>query len=118
MSSTTNDTPARGDVWVVNLDPTIGAEIKKPRPAVIVSSDGFGRLPIKLIAPITEWKAQFEGNLWHVRIEPDESNPKFPARNRAKLLSRLPLRAGATARFVATLGPVGPIGRRRAAVPG
>ena len=74
MSSTTDDAPVRGDVWIVNLDPTVGAEIKKSRPAVIVSSDGFGRLPIKLIAPITEWKDQFEGNLWHVRLEPDGSN--------------------------------------------
>jgi mRNA interferase MazF len=27
----------RLDVWLVNLDPTIGSEIKKTRPAVIVS---------------------------------------------------------------------------------
>ena len=74
LSSTASDTPVRGDVWIVNLDPTVGAEIKKSRPAAVVSSDGFGRLPIKLIAPITEWKLQFESNLWHVRIEPDKSN--------------------------------------------
>jgi mRNA interferase MazF len=29
----------RGDVWVVSLDPVIGSEIKKTRPAVIISSD-------------------------------------------------------------------------------
>ena len=29
----------RGDVWLVNLDPTIGAEIKKTRPAMVISSD-------------------------------------------------------------------------------
>ena len=74
LSGTPDDAPVRGDVWVVNLDPTIGAEVKKSRPAVVVSSDGFGRLPIKLIAPITEWKAQFEDNLWHVRVEPDGAN--------------------------------------------
>jgi mRNA interferase MazF len=27
----------KGDIWLINLDPTIGAEIKKTRPAVIVS---------------------------------------------------------------------------------
>lgn len=27
----------RGEIWLVNLDPTIGAEIKKTRPALIVS---------------------------------------------------------------------------------
>ena len=35
----------RGEVWLVNLDPTIGAEIKKTRPAVIISSDLVGVLP-------------------------------------------------------------------------
>jgi mRNA interferase MazF len=38
----------RGEVWLVNLDPTIGSEIKKTRPAVIISSDLMGILPVKL----------------------------------------------------------------------
>jgi mRNA interferase MazF len=37
----------KGDVWLINLDPTIGAEIKKTRPAVIVSEDAIGVLPPK-----------------------------------------------------------------------
>lgn len=76
MTSLTTRTlpPRRGDVWLVNLDPTIGAEIKKTRPAVIISSDAVGKLPIRLIVPITDWKDYFAGNLWHVRIEPDARN--------------------------------------------
>lgn len=35
----------RGEVWLINLDPTIGAEIKKTRPAVIVNDDAVGILP-------------------------------------------------------------------------
>jgi mRNA interferase MazF len=31
--------PKRGEIWIVNLDPTTGSEIKKTRPAVIVSND-------------------------------------------------------------------------------
>jgi mRNA interferase MazF len=31
--------PKRGDIWVVNLDPAVGSEIKKTRPAVIISND-------------------------------------------------------------------------------
>ena len=27
----------RGEVWLVNLDPTVGSEIQKTRPCVIVS---------------------------------------------------------------------------------
>lgn len=29
----------RGDIWLVNLDPTVGAEIKKTRPALVISND-------------------------------------------------------------------------------
>ncbi|WP_017661480.1 type II toxin-antitoxin system PemK/MazF family toxin [Baaleninema simplex] len=35
----------RGDVWLVRLDPTIGAEIGKTRPVVVVSADNIGVLP-------------------------------------------------------------------------
>lgn len=33
----------RGEVWWVNFDPSIGGEIKKQRPAVIVSNDASNR---------------------------------------------------------------------------
>ena len=66
--------PKRGEVWLVNLDPTIGAEIKKKRPAVVVSSDAIGILPIKLIAPVTNWKERYANNIWHVKIQQDNTN--------------------------------------------
>jgi mRNA interferase MazF len=40
--------------WVINLAPTIGAEIQKTRPCVIVNDDTVGAPPLKIIAPITE----------------------------------------------------------------
>ena len=44
----------RGEIWFVNLDPTIGHEIKKSRPAVIIQNDlGNKYSPITIIAPIT-----------------------------------------------------------------
>ncbi len=55
--------PKRGEIWLVNFDPTVGAEIKKVRPAVVISSDSVGKLPIKLIAPITDWKTYFSAIL-------------------------------------------------------
>lgn len=33
----------RGEVWLVNLDPTRGSEIKKTRPAVIITVDALNR---------------------------------------------------------------------------
>jgi len=46
----------RGEIWLINLDPTVGAEIRKTRPAVIVNDDAVGILPLKVIVPITDWK--------------------------------------------------------------
>jgi mRNA interferase MazF len=45
---------SRGDVYWVNLDPTIGSEIQKTRPALVVSPDDMNAaLPRVIIAPIT-----------------------------------------------------------------
>ena len=49
----------KGEVWLINLDPTIGAEIKKTRPAVIVSEDAIGILPLKVVVPVTDWKDRY-----------------------------------------------------------
>ncbi len=44
----------RGDIFLVNFDPTVGAEAKKTRPAVVVSNDiSNAHSPIVSIAPIT-----------------------------------------------------------------
>ena len=72
--STNPPLPKRSEIWLVNLDPTVGSEIKKTRPVVIVNSDALGRLPLRLIAPITEWKDHFKGSIWHLRIDPDSRN--------------------------------------------
>jgi mRNA interferase MazF len=64
----------RAELWPINLDPTVGAEIKKRRPAVIVSDDAIGILPLKVIVPITEWKDRYAVAPWLVRLEPNSSN--------------------------------------------
>lgn len=94
--------PKRGEVWVVNFDPTVGAEIRKTRPAVVTSSDAVGRLPIKLIAPVTDWKDYFTGNIWHVKIEPDALN----GLTKASAVDVLQLRGMDTRRFIRKLGTV------------
>ena len=44
----------RGDVYWVNLDPTVGSEIKKTRPALVVSPDDMNlKLPRIIVAPLT-----------------------------------------------------------------
>ena len=44
----------RGEIWLVNLDPTVGSEIKKTRPFVVVSpSEMHDHLRTVLVAPMT-----------------------------------------------------------------
>lgn len=44
----------RGEVWLVSLDPTVGSEIQKTRPCLIVSPDELnGILRRIIIAPMT-----------------------------------------------------------------
>ncbi|OKH17228.1 transcriptional regulator [[Limnothrix rosea] IAM M-220] len=44
----------RFDVFLVNLDPTVGSEIKKTRPCLIISPDEMNRkIATVIIAPMT-----------------------------------------------------------------
>lgn len=46
--------PRRGDVYWVSLDPALGTEIKKTRPAVVISNDSCNRYGSRIvILPIT-----------------------------------------------------------------
>jgi len=64
----------RGEIWSINFDPTVGAEIQKIRPGLVISSDSIGILPIRLVAPVTSWHPDFKNNVWHVPISPDKGN--------------------------------------------
>jgi len=64
----------RGEIWLINLDPTVGVELRKTRPAVIVNDDSIGILPLKVIVPITEWKENYTKAPWMVRLTPDDHN--------------------------------------------
>jgi mRNA interferase MazF len=64
----------RSEIWLLNLDPTVGSEIRKTRPAVIVSEDAVGILPLKVVVPITEWKDRYAIAPWLVRLEPNAEN--------------------------------------------
>jgi len=45
---------ARGDIWLITLDPTVGAEIKKARPCVVVSPpEMHDYLRTVIVAPMT-----------------------------------------------------------------
>jgi mRNA interferase MazF len=90
----------RGEIWLINLDPTIGAEIKKTRPAVIVSSDAVGVLPLKVIVPLTDWKDRYNIAHWMVPVEPSALN----GLDKPSAADTFQVRSLAQERFVRRLG--------------
>jgi len=69
--------PKRGSVYLVNFDPTIGAEIKKTRPAVIISNDVANQYsPIVIVAAIT---GRPEPKFDEVLIKPPEGGLTKPS---------------------------------------
>lgn len=64
-------TPVRGDVWLLNLNPTRGHEQAGTRPALIVSVDLFnqGAAGLVVVLPIT---SKAKGIPFHVEIAPPE----------------------------------------------
>lgn len=65
------DRPLRGEVWMVDLDPTRGHEQSGTRPALVVSNDTFNQGPAGLIVvvPVTSRDKHVRS---HVRVEPPE----------------------------------------------
>ena len=64
----------QSEIWLIDLEPTLGAEIKKIRPAIIVNNDILGKLPLKVIVPITDWKPKYHVANWMIKIDPDKNN--------------------------------------------
>jgi len=58
--------PKRGEVYLVNFDPTVGAEIKKTRPALVLQNDVANRYsPITIVAAVT---SHFEEPLYPTEV--------------------------------------------------
>lgn len=89
-------------MWRVDFDPTKGSEIRKVRPAVVISSDAVGVLPVRLVAPITGWKSAFEKNIWHVHLKPTKRN----GLTKESAADALQVRSADTSRFLDQLGRI------------
>ncbi len=66
--------PKRGEVWVVRFDPSVGAEIRKLRPAVVMNVDAIGRLPLRIVVPLTDWQPSFRQLPWFTPIPATPQN--------------------------------------------
>lgn len=59
MTTTRPSYPRRGDTYLVNFDPTVGAEIRKTRPALVLQNDIANRFsPITIVAAVTSQAAE------------------------------------------------------------
>jgi mRNA interferase MazF len=92
--------PKRGEIWIVDLDPTRGAEIKKQRTAVVMSCDGLAKLPIHIIVPITGWQPSFASLAWFYNIVPTSKN----GLSKESGADSLQLRSVSRERFIRKIG--------------
>ena len=92
----------RAEVWLINLDPTLGAEIKKTRPVIIVSSDAIGLLPLRVVIPLTDWKPHYQQAGWMVKITPDANN----GLSKDSAADTFQIRSVSTTRFIRKIGEI------------
>jgi len=64
----------------------------------------IGRLPLKLVAPLTDWKDHYSTSAWHVRVEPDRKNGLM----KRSAVDALQLRSIDHLRFIRKLGDASP----------
>ncbi len=67
--------PLEGEVWDISLDPTVGDEIQKTRPCVVVNGAGLQNQGLRVVVPLTGWKSETMARRpWFVEIAPDSIN--------------------------------------------
>jgi mRNA interferase MazF len=64
----------RGDVWLVRFDPSEGDEIRKVRPAVVMTAVSAGRIALHIVVPVTGWQPAFVTYSFIVPLTPSPQN--------------------------------------------
>ena len=73
----------RGDIWLVNLDPVIGSEISKTRPALVISHSSYNQIAETItVIPISTGKyiKSFHAYLKKLKNESHAVIPQLPCR--------------------------------------
>ena len=63
-----------GEIYWVNLDPTIGDEIKKKRSVVILNAGHRKHLKLAIVVPVTAWNPHWDNNPFFVCLKPAPIN--------------------------------------------
>lgn len=98
----TAPSPRRGEVWLVRFDPAAGAEIRKVRPAVVASLDSIGRLPLRIVVPVTDWRAEYANLSWFTHLPATVAN----GLSKESGADAFQVKSVSEARFVRKLGEV------------
>jgi mRNA interferase MazF len=64
--------PRRGEVWIANMDPTVGAEIRKRRPVAVISTNAARGLALRTVVPFTT--SDLVPAPWHVAVAASPRN--------------------------------------------
>lgn len=102
MTSPSRTNPVRGEVWRLRFDPVKGSEIGKTRPAVVVNPASVGRLPLRIIVPVTGWAAKYATIPWLVYLKPSRRN----GLSKESAADCFQVKSVAVERFVDKLGDV------------
>jgi len=89
-----------GDVCQVNLDPTIGDEIKKSRPVIVLNAGHDKTLRLAIVVPVTAWNPRWKGNPFFLTIEPKPGH----GLEKKSAVDCFQIRALSHARFIKKLG--------------
>jgi mRNA interferase MazF len=91
-----------GEIYWVNLDPTIGDEIKKRRPVIILNAGHQKHLKLAIVAPVTAWSPSWDENPFFVTLEPNSKN----GLSKKSSVDCFQIRAISHTRFVEKIGNI------------
>ncbi len=92
----------RGEIWWINFDPTIGDEIQKTRPGVVINIRHTFRNRVRLVVPITSWQEKFTDDFWMVKLPASSKN----GLSNDSAANAYQVRALSEKRFIGRLGSV------------
>jgi mRNA interferase MazF len=91
-----------GEIYWVNLDPTIGDEKKKRRPVIILNGGHDKHLKLAIVVPVTAWNRYWDENPFFVTLEPNSKN----GLNKKSSVDCFQIRAISHKRFVKKIGSI------------
>ena len=99
MAASNVQAPNRGEVWLVDFGT---GESQSARPAVVLSTDAAGAIPLRLVAPVGAWSDGYSGSLWHVKIDAAATTGLA----RASMVDAMRLHGVESGRFLQKLGRI------------